>query len=154
MHAPPPVTVSVGRSRNLAVLLLVLGATALLLWISWVSQAGFRDWRVALHAVLVVLTAGVLGGYWLRQPTGTLTWDGEDWSWLAGRAGSGQLRYARIEVCVDWQNGQLLRFSQRDQVLWLWLDSSMAAERWEDLRRATVVGAARADRGRHQVIQP
>ncbi len=145
MRAPFPVTVSVGRSRHLGAALCAIWTLGLLLWFLWVFESGWREWRVALHGVLVLLTAGVFGWLWLHLPTGILAWDGERWTWLADRAVPGAELSGRVEVCLDWQSGQLLRLVASGKVLWLWLDRSMDAERWDDLRRATTAAREAAE---------
>ena len=156
MHAPFPVTVSVGRSRHLGAVLWTIWTLGLLLWFIWVLESGWSEWRVALHGVLVLLTAGVFAWLWQRLSIGNLGWDGERWSWLANRAVPGAELSGRIEVCLDWQTGLLLRFVAGNTVLWLWLDRSMSAERWDDLRQATTAadGAAATSEGSRGMQRP
>ena len=132
MHSAPAVSYPVGRSR----FALLLAAVA---WLAGV--AGVVAWRMQVPASLteslVVAFAVVAGGAaafhgWARSPTGTLSWDGADWTWSAAagaEAGS-------VQAVLDIQRVMLLRWNAGRVTRWLWLERAMRPSSWDDVRRA------------------
>jgi toxin CptA len=130
MHSAPSVTYPVGRSRFAAGLLLLtwlLGGVAIALWGLQTQAPG---WRLAAGALCWVTAGALAGAHWWRSPSGTLTWNGADWSW-SGRADAGVL-----EVCLDLQRSMLVRHVASGESQWFWLERASQPQRWDDVRRA------------------
>lgn len=153
MHAAPPLSVVVTRSRQLAVLMYFLALLSWMLWFSWAWKSGFQQAPVLLQGILTLFTSGVFIAYWFLSPRGTLSWDGSHWDWRRQRPGVAPIRLTRVEVCLDWQWGQLLRMSCPGKVTWIWFDSAMASDRWQDFRRATAFEAGLPQQSRDQGMQ-
>jgi toxin CptA len=131
MHNAPSVSYPAGRSRFAASLLLglwLLGCAAALLW-----HSQSPDSR-RLGAMLLVLAAAGLfaASHWWRTPDGTLTWDGERWSWSV----QPEAAAVEVEVALDLQRALLLHWKASGAPRWIWLERASRTERWDDLRRA------------------
>ncbi len=139
MHSAPAVTYPVGRCHIRGWLmhgLWGLGGLVCGLWLLAVGRLG------ALQGLALLVWGGVGLFAWrsLRlAPQGTLRWDGQQWRWLGPDGGSDGVVHARL----DFQQLLLLEFQPvTGQVLWLWLDRTMAPNRWIALRRAVFSRAA------------
>ncbi len=106
----------------------LLGCLAAALW------QFHRPAPLRLAAMLATLAAaGAWAAWsWWRTPSGTLTWDGQNWTWSARSEGDA----ASVEVALDLQRALLLRWNAGDASQWIWLHRNTLAERWDDLRRA------------------
>jgi len=137
MHSAPSVNYPVGRSRLVALALVVLWSLGVLSAVAWRLQVdsdpdvvNWRQWL--LVGALLVAALGVHVA--LRaQPIGELRWDGQNWL-LEGAPGHGG---ATASVHFDVQTVMLIRLTLADSpVRWLWLERTRAPERWRALRRA------------------
>ena len=134
MHGAPSVSYPVGRAPFAAVLMLAVwlsGAAAATVW-WWQQGGGLIGWRLGAMLLALSLAGAVAARNWWRAPCGTLTWDGECWSW-ASLSGN---ETGCIRVALDLQRVLLLHWSAPGVSRWLWLVRTSHAERWEDLRRA------------------
>lgn len=134
MHSAPAVTYPVGRCRFHAGLLaglLVMGAGVL---VTWVQHDDAIAMRHAAAGLLWLICALAVVRLWWRSPTGSLTWDGQLWTW----AGEGGEPYpVALSMTLDSQTALLLRL-QADGApsLWVWLEQRRAPARWLPCRRA------------------
>ena len=133
MHSAPAVTYPVGRCRFHAGLLaglLVLGAGVL---VTWVQHSDAIALRHAAAGVLWLVCALAALRLWWRSPIGSLTWDGQLWTW----AGEGASYPVALRMTLDTQTALLLRL-QPDGApsLWVWLEQRRAPTRWLACRRA------------------
>jgi hypothetical protein len=133
MHSAPAVSYPVGRSFWRTAALLSPWVLAALACLYWAYQA---DHLSAAHglALLLWLAGSSLAWFELRRPThGLLSWDGQSWSWEAGRLRA----QGRVQARLDWQRGLLLEFRGLDaRRHWLWVERRMAPLAWDGLRRA------------------
>lgn len=131
MHNAPSVSYPAGRSRLAAALLLgvwLLGCAAASLW-----QFHRPDpWRLFTMLAMLCAVGAFAAWHWWHTPSGTLAWNGEDWTWSVYPEAAA----ASVEVGVDLQRVLLLRWDAGDASRWIWLDRDAHAERWDDLRRA------------------
>jgi hypothetical protein len=132
MHSAPSVSYPVGRSRFALAFLAVAwlaGVAGLVAWRMQVAASPLQD----LAAAAAILVPGVVAlRGWLRSPEGTLSWDGEGWTWASGRAGES----GSPDAVLDIQRVLLLRWKGGTITRWLWLERAMQPARWDDLRRA------------------
>jgi hypothetical protein len=133
MHNAPAVSYPAGRSRLAGAVMLaawLAGVAGLAMWASQVQAAAAAFAAVWCAAVAV---GGIAWRGWLRSPVGTLTWDGESWSWSAGAI----TQAGMPEVALDAQRLLLLRWNApAGRTSWLWLERAGLPARWDDLRRA------------------
>ena len=132
MHAAPSVSYPVGRSRfalGLIATLWVAGAAGLVAWWLQVAAAPLQV-LVATSAALVAGAVALRG--WLRSPRGTISWNGEDWTWSAAATGESGVS----QPVLDLQRVMLLRWDSAGATRWFWLERGMQPARWDDLRRA------------------
>ncbi|MCM2252139.1 MAG: hypothetical protein NDJ19_07250 [Ramlibacter sp.] len=108
---------------------LLLGAAATA---SWWLQSPSPGWRLGGACAVLALAAAFAAWRWWHSAQGTLSWDGESWTWSGGRLAQA----GAVEVGIDLQRSLLLRWTSGRQTQWFWLDRSRAAERWDELRRA------------------
>jgi hypothetical protein len=153
MRNAPSVIYPVGRCRIHAVLLWVLGLTALALLLGWragsVAPSGLQQWAFWIGT-------GFWGGWvvwgawnWRVSPCGSLHWDafappaslmpadGQGaWCWVETGA-SDSARLDGIEVAIDLQHLALLRLTETgNRTRWAWVERGRDPSRWNDLRRA------------------
>ena len=132
MHAPPAVSISVGRStvhsRCLAAALLL----ALVVGALWLDQGADPGWRQVLYLLLLLVTSGLAVRQWRRAPIGQLQWDGRAWHWSTWPDAA-----CSLQVCVDGQSWLLASLrSEAGSTLWLWLERQSDVVSWPALRRA------------------
>jgi len=143
MHNAPSVSYPAGRSRLALALLLgawLLGCAAAAAWQSHSPDT----WRLAAMLAALGVAGGFAAWHWWRAPCGTLSWDGEAWTWSL-RPGA---TAASLEVGLDLQRALLLRWRAGGDSQWLWLERDSRAERWNDVRRAVY------SRARPRTLQP
>jgi toxin CptA len=87
-------------------------------------------------AACLWLAAGVFSVLqWLRQPCGTLRWDGETWYWSS----TGEVSLSSLEVAADFQQLLLLRVSGAElPAIWLWMSAGVSQTEWHAIRCALV----------------
>jgi len=131
MHSAPSVSYPVGRSRFAGGLLMcawLLGAAACVAWRLTSPPSGLRS---SAAAATLVLAAGIAAWHWWRMPSGTLSWDQEQWSWRGAH-----MPAAALQVSLDLQHWMLLRWGSSRRSSWLWLERASGPDQWSDLRRA------------------
>lgn len=139
MHSAPSVTYPVGRSRFLAMLLLLLwlaGAGAAGLW--WRAPGG-QGWRLALVLASLGLAGVLAWRFWRSLRAQALCWDGQSWRLRAGAPGPEAA--GGLSVHLDLQRHLLLCLRERPEggrAAWHWLWAEAAADpgRWHALRCA------------------
>ena len=132
MHGAPSVSYPVGRSPLAGLLLLAgwaLGAAACAAW-AWQGAAG---WRLAVAAAACPAAGAWAAWAWLRQPAGSLAWDGSSWAWSAGGQGA---EGGGVRVALDLQVALLLRWRAGRRSGWFWVERASLPGRWDALRRA------------------
>lgn len=137
-YPAPAVEYPVARSKRLAGALLALHATSLAVLAAWLWQGAGAQRPAALPALLLWGAAAALAArFWLRQPVGSLAWDGAAWtlSRHAGQAADQALGGA-VVVQLDLQRQMALAFPLARPALWLYVEHSGHPARWLDLRRA------------------
>ena len=112
----------------------LLGCAAAALWLFH----GPDLWRLATMPAILCATGAFAAWHWWHAPSGTLAWDGENWTWSVhpGHPAHPELATASVEVGLDLQRALLLRWTAGDASRWVWLDRNTCAERWDDVRRA------------------
>ncbi len=130
MHHAPSVQYPVGRSRFLTVAAVALWSLGLCGAAGQALALGAVAWPVGVTLVASLAAGAVVVWANRTEPTGTLYWDGDAWSW------NGSALQAP-EVSLDLQTVVLVRFVAEQGVhLGLWLERRQAPARWDDLRRA------------------
>jgi len=133
MRSAPAVSYPVGRSFfhvSVAAGVSALGAVVLT---AWGVQTGDVRGHVLICAGvwLVCATVGYWG--WVNTPCGTLSWDGQVWTW--GKAGD--VCHVSIELVLDTQSSLLLRLvGEAQRPFWVWPERRAQPLRWLALRRA------------------
>ena len=158
MQNAPSVVYPAGHSAFYRAVLMVLGASALMLiglgWLnSWVASAWSTLHRIWAGGVGLWLTWAVLTWRtWPSQPVGSLHWNAQAGPLpLEGRPGAWMWRWddswqppapVRISLVLDGQNRMLVRLQGLPSLgRWLWLEKASDPARWDDLRRAVTAHA-------------
>lgn len=132
MHNAPAVSYPAGRCASAGAALAAIwlaGAAGIVLW---AVQARIAPAAFAIACAALLTSGGWAARAWLRSPVGTLSWDGQGWSWT-GDAGA---QAGRPELALDAQRILLLRWQGPGGTQWLWLERGALPARWDDLRRA------------------
>jgi hypothetical protein len=133
MHDAPAVSYPAGRSFFALAAILVLwllGATGIALWS---VRAPVAPLHLAIVWGAVIATGAIALRSWFRSPAGTLSWNGQGWTWTRVNSGSDA---GTPEAVLDAQHRLLLRWRGAGIVQWLWLERSARPAAWDDLRRA------------------
>lgn len=141
MHRPPAVSHTLGRSSWHFRLLSVLSGLALVAAVLLVQSHpdGIFPW-IVYPTVLFFMGLAFAG--WLRSATGVLQWDGQHWLWP--EFADPPVRHTVL--VLDFQSLMLVKMtSERNSVVWLWLEGSMGDARWLAVRRAVVASQDRPD---------
>lgn len=127
MHGAPAVTYPVGRSRFQGQLVALAGVLGVFVGLLWCFQAAPISWRQPVFAVFLAYRQ------WRDSPSGSLRWDGQDWTWnRPGFSACGFLTiHLDLQFCV-----LLCLHSERNGRIWLWPQREDRMARWLDLRRA------------------
>lgn len=150
MRSAPPVLVPVGRfvlGHGLTIAL----AGLVVLTMGWSCQASEGSALPGVVCVLLLLSAAALSWHWSKQealPAGTLSWDGEDWTYAPCQA----LRTddsVPVTVHVLWDAGSAMLVSVRTQATggtvqlrgwrgqrFAWLHAAHMAGQWHAWRCA------------------
>ncbi|MDA8454579.1 hypothetical protein M4R22_07380 [Acidovorax sp. GBBC 3334] len=105
------------------------------LWFWLLSVQGWSDGRFLVAFALWVVSSGAAWHAVVRGPSGTLAWDGLQWS----LDGGGALSWVncRLEILLDLQRFMLVRLtSVQGKRIWLSLESGHGSAEWSALRRA------------------
>jgi hypothetical protein len=132
MHSAPSVSYPVGRSLWVAAFLLAawgLGALACAAW-AWEGGTAFR---LAAGVVAIVVAGASATGWWRRQRSGMLAWDGGGWRWSQAHRTSD---LTAIQVVADLQAWILLRCDGESGPRWIWAERAQLPARWGEFRRA------------------
>ena len=138
MHGAPAVTYPVGRSRFQGQLVALAGLVGVFVGLLWCFQASPITWRQPVFVLLLTSSLFIAFRQWRDSPTGSLRWDGQDWTWnRQGFSTNGSLT-----VHLDLQFCFLICLqSERDGRIWLWPQCEDRLARWLDLRRAVYASA-------------
>ena len=138
MHGAPAVTFPVGRSRFQGQLVALAGLVGVFVGLLWCFQASPITWRQPVFVLLLTSSLFIAFRQWRDSPTGSLRWDGQDWTWnRQGFSTNGSLT-----VHLDLQFCFLICLqSERDGRIWLWPQCEDRLARWRDLRRAVYASA-------------
>jgi hypothetical protein len=132
MHNAPSVSYPAGRCASAGAAIAVIWSAGAAGIVLWSMQARVAPAALAA-ACLMLLAGGALAWRaWLRSPVGTLSWDGQGWSWVADTGAQA----GTPELALDGQRVLLLRWQGAGRAQWLWLERSALPARWDDLRRA------------------
>lgn len=133
MHNAPAVSYPAGRCASAGAALAAIwlaGAAGIVLW---AAQARVAPMAFAIACAALLAGGGWAGRAWLRSPVGTLSWDGQGWTWAAAE---GAQAAGTPELALDAQRILLLRWQGPGRAQWLWLQRRTLPARWDDLRRA------------------
>ena len=145
MHAAPTVHWPVQRLRPVAGALALLWCIGLLTHLCWWLLSPVAA-SAHFGALLVLcISGGLAGRFWIRSPVGQLQSTDQDWLWTPERALPVR---GELEVCIDLQRIVLLRFMHgRGRVAWLWATSLEDAGAWRAFRRALFAPRGSGRRG-------
>ena len=133
MRSAPPVLVPVGRfvlGHGLTIAL--AGLVVLTMGWSWLASGASALPGVVY--VLLLLPAAALSWHWAKQealPAGTLSWDGEDWTYAPSEA-LGTDDPVPVTVRVLWDAGSAMLVSVRTQAA----DGAVQLSGWRGQRFA------------------
>lgn len=132
MHSAPSVSYPVGRSRFALLVVVVAWIAGAAGIAAWRLQVAATPLQVAVAAAALLVPGAIALRAWARSPHGTLSWNGEGWTWSAGADGEP----GSAQAVVDVQRVLLLRWHSGRTTRWFWVERAMQPSRWDDLRRA------------------
>jgi len=146
MHSAPAVTYPVGRCHIQGWLTLALWGLGAVVCVLWIRAEGRIGWPQGLAVSLGLLTGALALRSLLMAPEGSLSWDGQQWTWQTGRDSLG----GTVRPTLDLQRWVLLEFRpQAGRSIWLWVARTNEPTRWDALRRALWSRLSRAAAAGH-----
>lgn len=138
MHGAPAVTYPVGRSRFQGQLVALAGLVGVFVGLLWCFQASPITWRQPVFVLFLTSSLFIAFRQWRDSPTGSLRWDGQDWTW--NRPGFSTNGFLTVHLDLQFCFLVCLH-SERDGRIWLWPQREDRLARWRDLRRAVYASA-------------
>lgn len=133
MHSAPAVSYPVGRSSFYCAVLAGLHGLGACVLLAWAVNTDTPRLGHLLGGLLWLSSLVLALWSWRHTPSGTLTWDGQQWIWTLGDLS----HPVTLRVTLDLQHLMLMQLRAQDaSTQWVCLARSAAPARWRACRRA------------------